>query len=331
MLLDYQRTFAWQYRYDTARARYMRRMLDPETLVRVDTEWSDYGGDWIYADWKMIAIGDGDKATDGGDGKLPGTFDRIAIAEPGDGSDNGEDPTEPSTVRHYLTGIAHIDVGTDGVWDEQAYYHGNQISSTRLLTNGAGAVVRDLGYTAFGEEVDLGGEVGTRYRYAGVWGYESHDDFPFLHVGARWYDPETGRFLQRDPIGIRGGLNCYEYVLSRPTTRLDPTGLWYVLGSWIWLDGFASQSEDTAYRAGCHLSNLIHGQKGAGLENYPREDWPEPGGEPRPMKSLGEYFGDVKTAVRKAWRDTKNATRDFAYDFMDDFSDWWNGGQPYPL
>ena len=224
MLLDYQRTFAWQYRYDTARARYMRRMLDPETLVRVDTEWSDYGGDWIYADWKMVAVGDG-RAADGGDGKLPGTFDRVAIAEPGDGSGSGEDPTEASTVRYYLTGIAHADVGTDGAWDDQTYYHGNQISSTRLLTDSAGTVVRNLGYTAFGEEVDLGGEVGTRYRYAGGWGYESHDDFSFLHVGARWYDPETGRFLQRDPIGVRGGFNVYTYQLNDPTVSVDPSGL----------------------------------------------------------------------------------------------------------
>jgi len=40
-LRDFHRTFAWQFRYDTARARYMRRMLDPDTLAGVLTEWSD--------------------------------------------------------------------------------------------------------------------------------------------------------------------------------------------------------------------------------------------------------------------------------------------------
>ena len=44
------------------------------------------------------------------------------------------------------------------------------------------------------------------------------------HVGARWYDPDIGRFVQRDPIGIAGGLSVYAYVLNRPTIGVDPTG-----------------------------------------------------------------------------------------------------------
>lgn len=146
--------------------------------LRVDTEWSEYDGDWIYVDWKIVPMGEG-RATDGGDGKGPGHFDRKAIAEPGDDSGSGEDSTEQSTVRHYLPTIAQAYPGIDGAWDETAYYHGNQIGSTRLMTDGAGTVVRDLAYTAFGEEVDPGGEVGTRHRYAGKGGYESHDYFPF--------------------------------------------------------------------------------------------------------------------------------------------------------
>jgi uncharacterized protein RhaS with RHS repeats len=43
-------------------------------------------------------------------------------------------------------------------------------------------------------------------------------------VGWRYYDPASGRFLQRDPIGIRGGLNVYEYVDSNPLTSIDPSG-----------------------------------------------------------------------------------------------------------
>ena len=45
-----------------------------------------------------------------------------------------------------------------------------------------------------------------------------------MHVGYRWYDPATGRFLQRDPIGIRGGTNVYAYVNNAPTGLVDPDG-----------------------------------------------------------------------------------------------------------
>jgi predicted RNA binding protein YcfA (HicA-like mRNA interferase family) len=48
---------------------------------------------------------------------------------------------------------------------------------------------------------------------------------PFLHVGARYYDPATGRFLQRDPIGVDGALNFYEYADSSPIFSIDPLGL----------------------------------------------------------------------------------------------------------
>jgi hypothetical protein len=45
-----------------------------------------------------------------------------------------------------------------------------------------------------------------------------------LHVGARYYDPTIGRFLQRDPIGISGGLNVYAYANNCPNRTVDVTG-----------------------------------------------------------------------------------------------------------
>jgi len=37
-------------------------------------------------------------------------------------------------------------------------------------------------------------------------------------------------FLQRDPIGIRGGFNVYTYVRNDPTIAIDPTGLFPLPG-----------------------------------------------------------------------------------------------------
>jgi len=116
------------------------------------------------------------------------------------------------------------------------YYHGDMIGTTRLMTDISGSVLTGSQsvHTAFGQAIAPNGN--HRYGYVGAWGYQSlgPDADPvgygapsFLHVGHRYYDPSSGRFLQRDPIGIKGGLNVYAYVRNGPTIRIDPDGLRY--------------------------------------------------------------------------------------------------------
>jgi RHS repeat-associated protein len=48
-----------------------------------------------------------------------------------------------------------------------------------------------------------------------------------LHYnGFRDYDPTVGRYVQSDPIRLRGGTNPYVYVLGNPVLGFDPAGLW---------------------------------------------------------------------------------------------------------
>ena len=62
----------------------------------------------------------------------------------------------------------------------------------------------------------------------------------------RDYDPQTGRYIQSDPIGLAGGLNTYAYVDGNPG-RIDPLGLDWIdsIASW-WSGSVAAFQADSA-------------------------------------------------------------------------------------
>jgi len=98
------------------------------------------------------------------------------------------------------------------------------LGTTRFLTDESGQTIDSAAYTAFGERVT--GSSG-RFGYVGAHGYQTHTEMPYQHVGNRYYDPTSGRFLQRDPIGVGGALNVYAYVANAPTVSVDPSGLFH--------------------------------------------------------------------------------------------------------
>ena len=46
-----------------------------------------------------------------------------------------------------------------------------------------------------------------------------------VNFRARWYDPITGRWLSKDPIGLSGGLNLYAFCGNDPVNYADSSGL----------------------------------------------------------------------------------------------------------
>ena len=56
-------------------------------------------------------------------------------------------------------------------------------------------------------------------------GTDPQKRFPLVLLGHRYYDPGAGRFLNRDPMGMEGGINVYAYCQNNPVNRADPSGL----------------------------------------------------------------------------------------------------------
>ena len=66
-------------------------------------------------------------------------------------------------------------------------------------------------------------------RYRAAWAYLT-DRSGLLQLGARFYWPEIGRFIQQDPIG--DGMNWYAYAGNNPLRWVDPEGLEDTTSMW---------------------------------------------------------------------------------------------------
>ncbi len=99
------------------------------------------------------------------------------------------------------------------------------LKTTDSQTDGSAGLASTLTYDAFGSLTGSTGSWQGNYGYAGGFGYHA-DPTGLKQVGHRYYDPDLGRFLSRDPI--KDGPNWYAYCLNDPVNRVDPNGLQFM-------------------------------------------------------------------------------------------------------
>ena len=102
------------------------------------------------------------------------------------------------------------------------YYINDHLGTPQRLITGEGTVVWQAAALPFGRTQVQLGTVQNNLRFPGQY----FDAETGLHYNwNRYYDPETGRYLSPDPIGLDGGLNLYAYVENDPVNLVDPEGL----------------------------------------------------------------------------------------------------------
>jgi RHS repeat-associated protein len=109
------------------------------------------------------------------------------------------------------------------------YYHCDQIGTPQLLTDDEGDVVWEASYKAWGEAREV---IARASKAAGIvprnllrFQGQQFDDETGLHYNRyRYYDPNSGRFVSKDPIGLVGGINVFHYA-PNPIVWIDPLGL----------------------------------------------------------------------------------------------------------
>jgi len=131
------------------------------------------------------------------------------------------------TKYYYLGGQrVAMRVGPAGQAGTVTYLQGDHLGSTSLATSSSGGVVARQRYYPYGAVRPGGtGTLPTDYTFTGQW---SDGDIRLIHMGARWYDPQVGRWMSADTIvpdpANPQSFNRFSYVLGNPLRYSDPSG-----------------------------------------------------------------------------------------------------------
>jgi len=166
------------------------------------------------------------------------------------------DPTEPAATRPLL-------LQTPSGWFTYSF---DQAKNVTELFDSAGGIAAAYDHGPFGEDMAATGSAAglNPFRFSSeVW------DGALALVCYNWrhYNPLDGRFISRDPIGERGGLNLYGFVGNDPVNRWDALGLFTIVGK---AENFSHDEIQKAIADG--FSNNI-GAIREPLQHAVRENW----------------------------------------------------------
>lgn len=121
---------------------------------------------------------------------------------------------------------------------EKYFYQYNGHTDVTALSDTSGEIVATYYYDEFGNIKSSTGSISNPYKYAG---YEYESALGYYNLKARYYDPQIGRFISKDPYwtvdnmiyngretpnfpAIMQSANLYVYALNNPVKYNDKTG-----------------------------------------------------------------------------------------------------------
>jgi RHS repeat-associated protein len=103
-----------------------------------------------------------------------------------------------------------------------SYYQADGPGSVTSLSNASGVLANTYTYNSFGNLNASSGTLTNPFRFTGR---EFDSETGLYFYRARYVDSSTGRFISEDPLGFKGGVNFYVFVLNNPVNLRDPLGL----------------------------------------------------------------------------------------------------------
>lgn len=134
----------------------------------------------------------------------------------------------PRPNAEFTTGMLFVKAKNSIGLDSFAYFHHDHLGTPIQATDKQGNVVWAASYNVFGKAAIITPAatadkptIDTNLRLPGQY-YDAESGLHYNY--RRYYDPETGRYVTQDPIGLAGGFNLYGYVYGNPVNLMDPTG-----------------------------------------------------------------------------------------------------------
>lgn len=108
-------------------------------------------------------------------------------------------------------------------------YHVQDALGNVIGTYNVGTVAQTISYDPWGMP-SYSGDLTSRLMWKGLLWEGGPTNTPSDVVGlyymrGRWYDPQAGRFIQEDPLGVDGSLNLYGFAGDDPVNGSDPSGM----------------------------------------------------------------------------------------------------------
>jgi RHS repeat-associated protein len=126
---------------------------------------------------------------------------------------------------YYVYGLGLVErVAADG---SVRYYHQDSRGSTVALTDSAGTITDRYAYDPFGRLANSAGTTANPFKFVGQYGLMD-DGSGLTYIRARYYQPERGRFLSKDPKPGSDtdtqSLHRYVYAMNNPIRLVDVSG-----------------------------------------------------------------------------------------------------------
>jgi RHS repeat-associated protein len=121
------------------------------------------------------------------------------------------------------------DTDDNGTLDERLYATMDYFNGTAVL-NSSGAVQERYAYSAFGVRRIMAADFSPRSSSSYAWDFGFQGQFRdvetgWYNYGYRFYVPELGRWINRDPIGELGWGNVYSFIRNDTQNKSDYLGL----------------------------------------------------------------------------------------------------------